>query len=72
MPVYIVTVKLPRNPTHDPAHKKTGECQFSPHCTDLTGQHHSFVAGAENEKILRRQLAHTTGCEHITRIEEMA
>lgn len=30
--IYIVTVKLPKNPDHDPAEKKTGSCPLSAAC----------------------------------------
>lgn len=72
MNVYVVTVKLPRNKDHDQRNKKIGSCQFSPYCTDVTGEHHSFIATAEDETQLRQQLKTTTGCQHVTRIERVA
>lgn len=41
---WIVTIKLPRHPNHDPRNKISGECPVhGATCTDLTGQHHSFL-----------------------------
>ena len=58
----IVTVKLPRNPIHNPKDKKTGICPLSdwgkqplPNprlCSDITGSHHSYIAeGKSYEEI---------------------
>lgn len=41
--IYIVTVKLPKEPLHDPKAKVTGACRLSAVCTDWTGAHHSFI-----------------------------
>jgi hypothetical protein len=64
----IVTVKLERNPKHDPSHKKDGMCPVSgKYCTDITGQHHSFVVdGTSIPDIQNRTLLRY---KHITRIE---
>lgn len=45
MPLFIVTVKLPRNPEHNPREKKTRPCpvQLGATCTDATGEHHSYL-----------------------------
>jgi hypothetical protein len=44
MTQYLVTVKLDRNPAHDPKHKKIGKCPVNEgKCTDVTGQHHTFL-----------------------------
>ena len=41
---WIVTIKLPRHPDHDPHNKISGDCPVhGATCTDLTGQHHSFL-----------------------------
>ena len=41
---WVVTVRsLTKNPDHDPQNKKAGRCHWSDHCTDVTGEHHSFV-----------------------------
>jgi len=45
----IVTVKLPRNPRHDPRNKEFGVCPLSKFlkiymcCSDITGEHHSYI-----------------------------
>lgn len=76
----IVTVKLPRNPAHDPHDKKRSICPLVEHdklqlfepriCTDATGSHHSYVAeGADEEEILR-EASYRFG--HVTRIEVIA
>jgi hypothetical protein len=64
----IVTVKLERNPQHDPLHKKDGVCPVSnKYCTDITGQHHSFIVhGVSIPDIRCRTLLRY---KHITRIE---
>jgi hypothetical protein len=67
MASYIVTVKLPKNPEHDPRNKKTGECDFSAECTDVTGEHHSFIAYG----VSATQVIGHLGGYHITRIEKV-
>lgn len=67
----IVTVKLPRNPVHNPKRKREGICPIIRKkkrvCTDITGSHHSFIEhGKDLEDIRRKVLA---ACHHITRIE---
>jgi len=64
--MYVVTVKLPRNPAHDPKNKQVGACVVSKHCTDVTGQHHSFIAETDEDLELARALF-----DHITRVERM-
>jgi len=50
----IVTVRLPRNPKHNPHHKQTGVCPLSmvvkgvTQCTDITGEHHSYIEEGED------------------------
>lgn len=64
----IVTVKLPRNPAHDPRNKISGKCPLQEvWCTDTTGSHHCYVeSGADFEEIKKK--AHEKYA-HITRIE---
>lgn len=60
----LVTIKLPKNPEHDPSDKKTGPCPVSPTCTDVTGEHHTVIARSLAEvEALREKFG------HITRIE---
>jgi hypothetical protein len=60
---YLVTVKLPKNPAHNPRAKQTGPCPFSDECTDVTGEHHTFLTNAAGLAELR------TGDTHVTRVE---
>jgi hypothetical protein len=54
MDMFIVTVRmLQKNPEHDPRGKKTGPCPVSGHCTDVTGEHHSFLLEADDEEAAR-------------------
>jgi len=76
----IVTVKLPRNPKHDPRNKKTGKCplfgskyqgvelQGSFRCTDVTGSHHSYIEFGKDLQEIKEKARAKYG--HITRIEE--
>lgn len=69
----IVTVKIKRNPRHDPKSKHIGPCPIngvvfkSGICTDMTGSHHSYIAkGKDLEEITyyaERKF------DHVTRIE---
>jgi hypothetical protein len=64
---FIVTVRLPKNPEHDPHNKKTGSCLFSQFCTDVTGEHHSFVVSCGTEEEIREKFK----SHRITRIEQI-
>jgi len=64
----IVTVKLPKNPDHDPTHKCVGICPVSSKlCTDITGQHHSYVEEGDNLADIEKKAARKYN--HITRLE---
>lgn len=67
----IVTVKLPRNPKHNPKRKLTGNCPLSGNCicTDTTGSHHSYVETGDNHTEIKLLAQKKYG--HITRIEIM-
>lgn len=68
MAPWIVTIKLPRNPQHDPKNKQRGTCIVSDICTDITGQHHSFLVLAENEtQAIAKAGEHF---QHVTRVEK--
>jgi len=61
----LVTIKLPRNPDHDPHNKVTGTCPAGI-CTDATGEHHTLVAlGDEDVEELRALYGHITRIEYI-------
>jgi len=66
MKFWLVTIKLPKNPNHDPHNKVTGECPFSWDCTDSTGEHHTGIAATWEEIEDLRETY-----KHITRIEEV-
>lgn len=66
----LVTVKLPRNPNHDPRNKVTGDCPVNDlPCTDVTGEHHTLMLSAmevaDAEDCVRRDYPGI----HITRSE---
>lgn len=64
--MWIITVKMSRNPDHDPRSKKTGACPVSEHCTDVTGEHHSFLVITQEDLNLAKRTY-----KHITRIERV-
>lgn len=68
---HIVTVKLPKNPAHDPTNKVKGECPaFGGYCTDVTGAHHStIVRDGLSARAIRIEFQ-LKGF-HVTRIERM-
>jgi len=75
----IVTVKLPRNPKHDPRNKITGKCPlfkkpFVPFeyvgdfiCTDVTGSHHSYIETGKDLEQIKNRAKSKYG--HVTRVE---
>jgi hypothetical protein len=69
MTPYIVTVKLAKNPEHDPSNKKVAECPASHGCvcTDTTGEHHSFIALGSD--VTQVQAVWTASGYHVTRVE---
>ena len=64
----LVTVKLPKNPDHDPHAKVTAECPVNQGqlCTDSTGEHHTVLVESNSELERLKRL------HHITRIEDIA
>ncbi len=67
----IVTVKLPRNPAHNPREKVTGTCPLSHPdepllCTDVTGEHHSILTTTDVKLEWEEQGF------HVTRVEEVS
>lgn len=65
MDSYIITIKQPRNPEHDPRNKRTGACAYSPECTDVTGEHHSFLGTRADVDRLRADGVHITRTEKV-------
>lgn len=72
MRIFIVTVKLDKDPHHNPRAKVTGECRMrrNMNCTDVTGEHHSILMAAVSRERVAEVLARK-GIRHITRIEEL-
>lgn len=70
--LFIVTVKLPRNPDHNPRSKVTGPCPVDPRvqCTDVTGEYHSYLTLADGEPAAREGVRRQYGW-HVTRIESI-
>ncbi len=71
----IVTLRMPRNPSHDPRNKIIDYCPLSEElaiCTDVTGEHHSYVECGENlGQIKEKALKKFPNALHITRIEAL-
>ena len=69
----IVTVKLPRDSSHDPRNKKSGKCPLFKEyagsflCTDVTGSHHSYIEHGDSLMEIRKNAEKKFG--HVTRIE---
>jgi len=64
----IVTVKLPKNPDHDPKNKRIGICPVSSKlCTDVTGEHHSYIEEGNDLVDIEKKAARKYG--HVTRLE---
>ena len=69
MASFLVTVRLGKNPAHNPREKKNGPCPVNGKpCTDVTGEHHTFLtddAGLSAEEV--REIYQVT--HHVTRVE---
>jgi hypothetical protein len=67
---YLVTVKLPKNPRHNPRAKKSGPCPVNGEpCSDVTGEHHTVVMRTTHTL---SWVAEEYGKEyHVTRVESM-
>jgi hypothetical protein len=74
---YLVTIKLPRNPAHNPRDKQIGTCPVrhgaepgdgGALCSDVTGEHHTYLyaASSPSAAITHGQLLYG----HVTRVEE--
>jgi hypothetical protein len=69
MAQFLVTVKLAKNPEHNPREKKTGPCPISGKpCTDVTGEHHTFLADLEGMSAEDAREVYET-VYHVTRVE---
>lgn len=67
--MYLVTVKGPKHPSHDPRNKRTSKCPAGEgECTDYTGEHHTFlVRSARTIREVRDECRERYG--HVTRVE---
>lgn len=73
MPYFIVTVALPKDPTHDPKNKQTGQCPVNGGpCDDVTGEHHSFLTdGGQNGTVETIRRRYSVIYKRVTRVEEV-
>ncbi len=70
MTLWIVTVRMDKNPDHNPHNKLTSKCPFSKEtCTDSTGEHHSFIYNAGNEETAHEVQGKWSNSYHVTRVE---
>lgn len=70
MKEFIVTIKLPRNPDHNPRNKMEGICPVSgARCTDVTGEHHSYIQEGESVEEVVAEFREKHPKVHVTRIE---
>ncbi len=64
---YLVTIKLARNPDHNPRQKVTAKCPFHGSvCTDATGEHHTVMAKGYSASEVYARFAKDY---HVTRVE---
>lgn len=68
MNMFIVTIKVEKNPNHNPRAKVTAVCPVSSTCTDSTGEHHSVLMEAESAEDARERVFKSAGV-HVTRVE---
>lgn len=71
--LYAVTVRLEKNPDHNPKRKVSGPCPVTGHpCDDITGEHHTFVASMTIEDSTPEMVrASYEAMYHVTRVEEL-
>lgn len=71
MALFIVTVKIPKNPEHNPREKKTGPCPVNGKpCTDVTGEHHTLLFLSERPETTAEDVrAYYQADYHVTRVE---
>lgn len=73
---FLVTVRLPKNPEHNPRDKKIGPCPVNGKpCTDVTGEHHTFLADLDGHTLHGEDVDAEgvreiyQGLYHVTRVE---
>lgn len=69
--MYLVTVKMPKNPDHNPRDKKTGPCPVNEKpCSDVTGEHHTFLASLDDDLSVEDVRDIYRQCDYwVTRVE---
>lgn len=71
MRIFLVTIKLPKNPAHDPRNKVADQCPAVGTrvlmCTDSTGEHHTVPVEARDAVQAICNPAFED--KHITRVE---
>lgn len=69
--LWIVTVKIKKNKSHDPKNKLTSMCPLHFRtCTDTTGQHHSILHQTEDNYPVKKVIELFEEQFHVTRVEE--
>jgi hypothetical protein len=74
MRTFLVTVKLVKNPVHDPKNKITGICPADKwtRCTDVTGAHHTMMYITDDDlTTVEDTTAFFALNFHVTRDEEV-
>ncbi len=70
MAQFLVTVRLAKNPEHNPREKKTGPCPVNGKlCTDVTGEHHTFLVELDDVDDAEAAREIYAGLYRVTRIE---
>lgn len=66
---YLVTVKVPKNPEHNPRQKQFGPCPVNGEpCSDVTGEHHTILVRSSGDlSRVKRRMTEKYG--HVTRVE---
>jgi len=69
--LYLVTVKIHKNPEHNPRNKRFGPCPVNGEpCTDTTGEHHTIlVRSADGVDLVTKKARQKYG--HVTRVESV-
>jgi hypothetical protein len=70
--VFLVTVKLARQPGHDPTNKQVGKCPVDPRawCDDVTGEHHTLLYETDDSSVTTTKVRAAFEVDyHVTRVE---
>ena len=67
---YLVTVKVPKNPEHNPRSKVIGPCPVNGEpCSDVTGEHHTILV--RSASLMSATLESRAKYGHVTRVESL-